>query len=103
MCVYLIIEIDICTVSNLRNQRLRIGKRRRKPEFTFIGNCRNYVHIFRLLKTRYTQTVEAAALSGCEERELQGGVPTHAAMQSVYGANLNFLAQLNPLAPDFLT
>jgi len=50
VCVYLITEIGICTVSDLCNKRLWIGKRRRKPEFTLIGNCRKYVRIFRLAK-----------------------------------------------------
>jgi len=57
VCVYLITETGICTVSDLHNQRLRIGKRSRKPEFTLIGNCRKYLCIFRLKKTRYAQTV----------------------------------------------
>jgi hypothetical protein len=31
---------------------------------------------------------KAAALSVCKERELHGGVPTQAILQSGYGANL---------------
>jgi len=37
---------------------------------------------------------KTATLTVCEERELHGGVRTHTIMRSVYGANLNFIAQL---------
>jgi hypothetical protein len=39
----------------------------------------------------------AAALSVYKGRERHGGVPTHTITQSVHGAELNFLAQLNTL------
>jgi len=51
------------------------------------------MYVFFGWKKTYAQN-KAAALSGREKRELHGGVPTHAVMQSVFGANLNFLAQL---------
>jgi len=94
VCMYLIIEIGMCAMADLRNQRLRIGKRRRKSEFTLIWNCRKHVRIFRLEKKEVRTNNMAAALSVYKVRELHGGVPTHTITQSVYGAELNFLAQL---------
>ena len=43
-------------------------------------------------KKRYAQTIWQQHTSVYKGRERHGGVPTHTITQSVYGAELNFLA-----------